>query len=191
MMHTRSTIRSKYLVAACALGAILGSPLAFAAGAGGQTNADIQAQYRVDVERCRTGQTNQDKATCMREAGAALEEARRNRLTNSNEAFDQNQRARCMALPVGERDDCMLQMTGQNTTVQGSVEAGGVLRETTITVPADSPGAAPGTMPGTTYGTQPAAPGLAPNPPAVVPAPSLTPTPGTSGTGVPGTSNMK
>lgn len=184
MMHTRSTIFSRHArhafsALALGLGLGLGAPAAFAASAGPVTEADIESRYRLDVERCNTGQTNQDKPTCMREAGAARDEARRNRLTNANESYRQNETARCQALPIGERDECMLQMSGQNTTTQGSVGAGGVLRETTIEVPGTpTPAPAPGLVPGTTSPVPPAlpAPGLTPNPPPVVPAPSLAPT---------------
>ncbi len=164
-MHTRSTILSSRLLAACALGACLISPLAIAASPGPAMSAtDIEARYKTDVARCNAGQTNQDKATCLREAGAAREEANRNRLNNGNpQVYDANQKARCDALPVEQRDECMLQMSGVGTTTQGSIGGGGVLRETTITT-TGTPAPAPGT-----------APGLTPNPPAVVPAPSLTP----------------
>jgi len=180
-MHTRSTICVRHALSALALGLglALGASGAMAAGAAGAaTNTDIETRYRIDVERCNTGQTNQDKATCLREAGAARDEARRSRLTNANESYRQNETARCQALPVEQRDECMLQMSGQNTTTQGSVGAGGVLRETTIEVPGTPvPAPAPGVVPGTTTPVPPAlpAPALTPNPPPVVPAPSLTP----------------
>ena len=126
-MHTRSTILSSRLLAACALGACLISPLAIAAGPGpAMSAADIEARYKTDVARCNAGQTNQDKATCLREAGAAREEANRNRLNNGNpQAYDANQKARCDALPVEQRDECMLQMSGVGTTTQGSIGGGG------------------------------------------------------------------
>jgi hypothetical protein len=162
---------------AIGLGLSLSTAAAWAASASTPTNADIEARYRLDVERCNTGQTNQDKATCLREAGAARDEARRNRLTNANESYQQNETARCQALPADQREDCMLQMSGQNTTTQGSVGAGGILRETTIEVPG-TPAPAGGVVPGATSPAPSAlpAPGLTPNPPPAVPAPSLTPT---------------
>lgn len=135
------SIRSQWLAgpawATCALAACLLSPLAMAAAPGtvAKTNTDLQAQYKADVAFCNSGQSNEDKPTCLREAGAALEEARRNRLGNGNQAFDKNEVARCQALPAAERDDCMLQMSGKDTITKGSVGAGGVLRETTITIP--------------------------------------------------------
>ncbi len=187
-MLTRSTFLPRLLASASLIGICLAAPVAMGAGTGAkaQSSADIESRYRLDVERCNTGQTNQDKATCLREAGAARDEARRSRLNNGNESYQQNQTARCQALPVAERNDCMLQMSGQNTNVEGSIGAGGVLRETTITIPG-TPTPAPGAAPVTP------APGLTPNPPPVTPAPSLTPAvpsapaaPGTTITPVPG-----
>jgi len=172
MMHTRSTTLTRHLLAACALGATLMVPAAHAAS-NGMTKADINARYELDVQRCNTGQTNQDKATCLQEAGAARDEASRNRLTSSNQAYDQNQTKRCDTLPTGEREDCLLQMSGQNTatqstSTQGSIGGGGVLRETTITIPAQPTSPAPATMS------------------PVTPTP-VTPAPGTQAVPMPGT----
>ena len=167
-MPTRLNSFSRRNALLIALGTCLAAPLAMAAGSGAST--EIEARYRLDVERCNTGQTNQDKTTCLQEAGAARDEAKRARLTNHDAAFEQNQKARCDALPLAERDGCMLQMSGQNTTTQGSVGGGGVLRETTITIPGTPSTGVPQVSPSP-------APGLTPSPPQVVPAPSLAPTP--------------
>jgi len=133
-MDHRSATPCRYILAICALGAGLLSGGAFAANG---STADIEAQYRQDIERCNTGQTNQDVATCKREAGAALQEARRQRLlTHQEQSIDSNTTARCQALPTNLRDDCMLQMSqSANTTIQGSVGGGGILRTTEITIP--------------------------------------------------------
>ncbi|MGB3290903.1 MAG: hypothetical protein WBA83_16650 [Burkholderiaceae bacterium] len=175
MTLTRSALLPRLLASASLAGLCLAAPLAMAADTG--TSTDIEARYKLDVQRCNTGQTNQDKATCLREAGAARDESRRNRLTNANQSYQQNQVSRCQALSASERQDCLTQMSGQNTKVEGSIGAGGVLRETTITIPGTP---VPATTP---------APGLTPNPPATVPAPSLTPTapaaPGTTVTPMP------
>lgn len=144
-MLIRSTPLSRHTGIICALAISMASTIAMAAapGASSKTEADIQARYQSDMAVCNSGQSNESKADCKREAGAALEEARRNRLGNGNQAFDKNEVARCQALPATERDECMLQMSGKNTTTdssvntttEGSVGAGGVLRETTITTP--------------------------------------------------------
>lgn len=135
-MKHRSATQRRQVLAIFALSAGLFSAGAFAANGSG-SNADIEAKYRQDIERCNAGQTNQDIATCKREAGAALQEARRKRLlTHRDESLQSNSTARCQALPSGDRDDCMLQMSqNSNTTIQGSVAGGGILRTTTITIP--------------------------------------------------------
>lgn len=135
-MNHRSATQRRHILAVCALSAGLFSAGAFAANGSG-ANADIQAKYRQDIERCNAGQTNQDLATCKREAGAAMEEARRQRLlTHQEQSIQSNATARCQSLPTGMRDDCMLQMSqGSNTTIQGSVAGGGILRTTEITIP--------------------------------------------------------
>ena len=122
-------------LAACAMTAGLFSSVALAAG--NKSSADIQAQYRADVTHCNSGQSSQGRATCLREAGAAREEALRNRLVMGNENYQQDAANRCKSLPAGQQQqDCMMQMSGQDTVTKGSVDSGGVLRETTITVPA-------------------------------------------------------
>ena len=58
---------------------------------------------------------------------------------------------RCNRLPQASRQDCITQMTSP-TQVRGSVQGGGVLRETVIQAPAESappPAATPGMAPAT------------------------------------------
>lgn len=156
-----------------ALGAGLAGSQAMAADMSPQ---QAQDQYKLDVERCRSGQTAQDEATCMREAGAALQEARRNRLVRGTTSFDENQRARCDRLSGTEREDCMSLMSDPSPETQGSVAGGGILRQTTITVPGETvqPGAY---APAPTDSVSPAAPAY--GDPAMAPAP--TPSTGTHG----------
>jgi len=135
-MKHRSATPGRHILAICALGASLVSMGALAANGSGAIS-DFEAKYRQDIERCNAGQTNQDIETCKREAGAALQEARRQRLISDREQSAQaNATARCQALPAGAREDCMAQMTeSAPTTIQGSVAGGGILRTTTITIP--------------------------------------------------------
>ena len=105
-----------------------------AAAAGGDL-ADAQARYKQDRAACLSGQPYQDRAACLREAGAALQEAKRGRLADENSADEQNRLSRCERLPADEREDCVRRMRGEGS-VSGSVESGGVLRELRTTVPA-------------------------------------------------------
>ncbi|MEN4921774.1 hypothetical protein ABE485_24130 [Achromobacter spanius] len=113
--------------------------------------ATPQGRFQQDMARCKSGDTNQSVDTCKREAGAAKQEATRQNLRDASpEQLQQNMLARCNRLPEAQRQSCVTQMTSPNTTVRGSVQGGGVLRETVIQVPADSvapAGTAPGMAP--------------------------------------------
>jgi hypothetical protein len=119
-------------LSACAVAVLLVAGMAAAAG-GGQSEA--QARYQQDRAACISGKSNQDQATCLREAGAALKEAKRGGLADSPGVYQQNQQARCDQLAGGDREDCLRRMKGEGT-VSGSVEGGGIYRELRTTVPA-------------------------------------------------------
>lgn len=104
-----------------------------AAAAGGNLS-EAQARYQQDRAACISGQSQQDRAACLREAGAALQEAKRARGGDSESAYEQNRLIRCDGLSAGEREDCLRRMRGEGT-VSGSVESGGIYRELRTTVP--------------------------------------------------------
>jgi hypothetical protein len=96
-----------------------------------------KSTYLKDRADCEAGRTAEDRATCLKEAGAAEEERKRNRLDNDG-SLRQNAVERCSALPAKEKTDCLARIEGtskpnQKTTTSGSVAGGGVLRETTTT----------------------------------------------------------
>ena len=123
------TKRYPMILALCA-GAVMVSTVA-AAGPG----ADAQARYQKDRAACMSGNSNQDRATCLKEAGAALVEARRNGLTTTDDStYVSNNMARCVPLPAADQEDCVRRMNGEGT-VKGSVEEGGIYRELRRTVP--------------------------------------------------------
>jgi len=79
----------------------------------------------------------QDRKACLREAGAAAYEARRGTLGAENAEFERNRLARCgYHKNAEEREYCERRMRGEGL-VTGSVEGGGLLRELTVTVPAE------------------------------------------------------
>jgi hypothetical protein len=124
---------------ALAIGAAgaLGATPAFAADAG--RPSDAQARYQQERAACLSGQSHQDQSTCLKEAGAALEEARRGRLDTGQAArYQDNALLRCSVLPPEDRSACEARIQGQGTT-SGSVAAGGIYRELIIReVPSDS-----------------------------------------------------
>ena len=114
------------------------------------SGASAQSSYQQDVAACKSGRTGQALDACLREAGAARQErSRQNLREESPEQLQQNMVARCNRLPETQRQNCVTQMTAPGN-VRGSVQGGGVLRETVIQVPA---GTAPGMAPAPGTGT--------------------------------------
>jgi hypothetical protein len=100
-----------------------------AAAAGDSANAN--ARYQADRAACNNGRSNQDRATCLREAGAALAESRRGRLSDNPAADRSNALLRCNSLPADDREACQRRMNGEGTT-SGSALEGGISRELTV-----------------------------------------------------------
>ncbi|WP_211451428.1 hypothetical protein [Collimonas antrihumi] len=92
---------------------------------------DANARYQAERAVCTSGQSNQSRATCLKEAGAALQEARRGHLRDDPTADSQNASLRCNALPPDDKDACQRRVNGEGTT-SGSVLEGGVLHELTV-----------------------------------------------------------
>jgi hypothetical protein len=107
--------------------ALLASAPAFA---GGESKTDAQAAYQRERAACVEGRTQQSRHDCLKEAGAALQEARRNRLDNgeNDRQLEANREARCQYVGAEDRPDCIRMMQGEGT-VTGSVEGGGLYRE--------------------------------------------------------------
>ncbi|HEY6132757.1 MAG TPA: hypothetical protein VIW70_02165 [Rubrivivax sp.] len=121
-MNLLTRTASLSLVIALTGGATVAAPKA-------PTSSDAaQAQYQKERARCLGGSSNQDRETCLKEAGAALAEAKRGTLGADQGDYDRNARERCTPLPDEERSACLARMRGEGTT-SGSVESGGVSRE--------------------------------------------------------------
>ena len=90
--------------------------------------SDAQTRYQIERAACDSGPLHQDRAACLREAGAAYEEARRGRLDDGQAQYQQNALMRCSVLPPEERGACHARMQGQGT-MRGSVAEGGIYRE--------------------------------------------------------------
>lgn len=120
------------LMSACAAASLL----LFTGAAMAADGSDAQQRYRDERAACMNGASNQDRATCLREAGAALQESRRNGLAHgTTRELGANRMQRCDALPDQDRGDCQMRMNGQGST-SGSVMGGGMMRELERPVPA-------------------------------------------------------
>lgn len=118
-----------------AAAAVLGTTaLLFASGAWAGKVSEAQLRYKQERAVCMNGTSNQDRATCLKEASAALGEAKRNALGQSSESnLANNRMARCAALPAPDREDCTLRM--KHGTMSGGAQQGGILREIERPVP--------------------------------------------------------
>jgi hypothetical protein len=128
---------------------LLGATVACVSAAGAGTTAAAGAQKRYEQERavCMTGRSNQDRATCLKEAGAAYEEAKHHALGAGAAPDAGSALQRCETLPSADRAACTERVQGQGTTT-GSAAAGGTMSELVVTTPGaaaapQAPGAAP------------------------------------------------
>jgi hypothetical protein len=104
--------------------------LAPAWGADKSPPSQAQSTYQQERARCLSGQSNQDRATCLKEAGAAYNEARHGGLGNATGAdLARNATQRCEAQPAADQAACAQRVLCAGSA-QGSVEAGGLLRQT-------------------------------------------------------------
>jgi hypothetical protein len=129
---SRLPFSSLAMFIACTLGGV--------AATAAQTDvADAQARYQAERAACLSGRSHQERDTCLREAGAALAEARRGRVAGAVD-YRQNALVRCQALPENDRADCRARVNGEGAR-SGSVEGGGVYKEsvTRTTTPPESP----------------------------------------------------
>lgn len=115
---SRPAVALLMLCAGLASGAALAAPAA----------PDARARYDQERAVCLSGQSNQDRATCLREAGAAYADAGNRGADVGAAQYQKNATRRCDGLPDADRHDCMARMQGQGTT-SGSVAAGGISRE--------------------------------------------------------------
>ena len=122
-MHKKNLFRLTAL-ALCSAGVMAGAHAQTA-----RSTDDAATRYRMEREACMSGQSHQDRATCLKEAGAAQGEARAGRLDDRAAAsYRQNAMERCRVLPTSDRDACVARIDGSGR-VTGSVEGGGILRE--------------------------------------------------------------
>ena len=105
--------------------------------------ADAQKRFLDERAYCQNASAAEDKTACLREAGAALQEARSGKLADANTNYESNRIARCAYLKGSDKEYCVRRMSGEGTT-SGSVEGGGILRELVVIVPASEESAGSG-----------------------------------------------
>ncbi|MFL9879232.1 hypothetical protein PQR63_12605 [Herbaspirillum rhizosphaerae] len=129
-------LRKTATMLSVAAAGLLVAGAAFAAGASGKSNAELDAQYQREKAVCTSGQSNQDKATCLREAGAAYQQAKQGSLqTNQSQQYSRNAIERCKSLPTQDQADCQRRIDNPSE-VDGNALSGGILRKEVTIVPA-------------------------------------------------------
>ncbi len=130
MIPMNKTLRTPSATGLIAAGAVLSAVMMVAApafAAGGASKSDIQSTYEQERANCMSGRTGQARATCLKEAGAARQEALRGHLkTASTQELANNAMLRCQRVKEEDREDCRMMVMGQGTR-DGSVESGGIL----------------------------------------------------------------
>ena len=100
------------------------------------TGIDASGSYQREVQACMTGKSQQDQATCLKEARNARADKQRGTLDNANGNFNADAASRCEPLNGEDKAACQARVMGQGST-SGSVAGGGVLREIeTVVLPA-------------------------------------------------------
>ena len=120
----KSTVHSTLAV----LIAAGGIAFAGAASAAGPSPRDGARTYREELALC--GHIQQDRASCIREAGAARQAAAQGQLTSAPD-YLRNALARCGLQQPMDRSACEARVRGTGeTAIEGSVLGGGLIRET-------------------------------------------------------------
>ncbi len=129
MTTTRSPVLRLFTIPfalACTMAAAQAGP--------SQASAEAQARYRADMAVCASGQSNQPVNVCRTEARNALAEARRGGLNDAPSEYARNAVLRCEEFLGDDRTACEARVRNP-TRLEGSVEGGGVLRETVTVTP--------------------------------------------------------
>jgi hypothetical protein len=123
------------VVALLALSAATAQVLA--QGLPGSTGIDASGSTRLEKAACNTGMSQQDYATCMREADSAASEKQKGQLGNGATGTDlrANAAKRCEVLTGEEKIACQARVLGYGSA-SGSVAGGGVVKQVeTVVVP--------------------------------------------------------
>lgn len=105
------------------------------AGTRGDTGIDASGNYRSEVQACNSGQTQEARDTCLREARNARADKQQRNLDSAGNDLGANAMARCEPLAGEDKAACQARVLGYGET-SGSVAGGGVLRQVeTVVVP--------------------------------------------------------
>ncbi|VTU14317.1 hypothetical protein SRS16CHR_01032 [Variovorax sp. SRS16] len=130
----KATLRSSLAVLFAAAGLASAAP-----GFAAEPLRGPGSDARMQRERAVCDGIQQDRAACLREAGAAREAARRGGLVSASpQTYEQNALARCtLQQTADDRAACEARVRGTGRTeIEGSVMGGGLIRETVTPISA-------------------------------------------------------
>jgi hypothetical protein len=134
-MTATDSARSRKSLVYFGVAALLAVTAATAQVATGTTGIDASGSYQQEVQACLSGKTQQDQATCLKEARNAQGDKKRGLLDNAGANFEANAAARCDVLTGEDKAACQARIMGFGST-SGSVAGGGILREVeTVVLP--------------------------------------------------------
>lgn len=123
MKSMSSLLLRTSVVAACALSGV---------------SAWAQTTYEQDRAACMRSDSQHERTSCLREAGAVRAQGQNRAPVATPEARMENAMKRCADLPPENKSTCERMVHGEGT-VSGSVAGGGQIRELVTTVPAVPP----------------------------------------------------
>jgi hypothetical protein len=121
-----------------ALATVLNMSAALAQVASGTTGIDASGNYQQEVQACRSGQSQQQPETCLREARNTRADKNASQPEGTASDLEGNAESRCEALGGEDRAACQVRVRGYGSE-SGSVAGGGVLTSVeTVVMPAPS-----------------------------------------------------
>ncbi len=101
------------------------------------SKTDIEALFQQDRAACMDSASMHERSSCLREAGAVRAEALKGMrpAAPDPDQLQANAVQRCQRLPDEDKALCERRIQGEGN-IKGSVEAGGLLRELVIELPA-------------------------------------------------------
>lgn len=135
-MHTITSRLSRKRLLVVALATAFNMTAALAQVASGTTGIDASGNYQSEVQACRSGRTQQDTATCLREARNARADHSSGKSQATAAQLQGNAMARCEPLNGQDKAACQARVVGYGSE-SGSVAGGGVLNSVeTVVMPA-------------------------------------------------------
>lgn len=131
-MSIKNTIAACGTAGVFMLGSTLFAGAAVAQGTAQAPRSNPQSSYQAERAACMRRPAGDERQSCLREIGAAAQEARRGGLTSPSEAeYEKNRLARCQVHKTAD-DRVLCERLMKEGTVSGSVEGGGIYRELII-----------------------------------------------------------